>query len=411
MMLRLVVCLFFAMCSMGFASSPSILYLTWTQDPTTTMTVQWHTAPKEKTSEVLYRKAGDSEWQTKSGGCLRLLKTDYLVHTVELEQLQPNSDYEFSIQGKQGAYKFRTMPKVLDRPVRYVIGGDAYYYFDRFYMMNAQIAAHDPDFVVVGGDIAYSYGHRAVMKRKNWAIDRWRTFLQQWKKQMVTSDGRLIPLLAVVGNHDVRKLRADPERYEVMFYELFAMPDRKVSFRTLDFGQYLSLFLLDSGHSYPVRGRQADWLKQGLGERENFSYKMAVYHVGAYPSVYSYTGAIPEEIRKTWCPLFEKYHLNAAFEHHSHAYKRTHLIKEEKIDPAGVLYLGDGSWGVSPRKVKNAGMWYMARGEQVNAVCLVTLTRQLGAIQALSIDGQIIDAVDTYPISNLVSYNPVRLLR
>lgn len=396
--------------SVSFAVSPSILYLTWTRDPSTTMTIQWHTGKNEQKTEVLFRLAGEAKWQSKEGAFNPLHSTNYLAHTVELDQLKPDSDYEFMIQGKNGVYKFRTMPGQLERPVRFVVGGDAYYYYSNFRKMNALIALQDPDFVIVGGDIAYSNGRRPVFNTKNWEVNRWRTFLREWKRQMVTSDGRLIPILPVVGNHDV-KSKLDPLNHPLFFYEMFALPRKGISYRNLDFGTYLSLLLLDTGHSYPIGGEQANWLKNTLGSRENFSYKFAAYHIGAYPSVYPYTGAAPRQIRENWSPVFEQYQLTGAFEHHNHAYKRTHPIKQEKIDPNGVVYFGDGSWGTSPRKVKNAKMWYLLKGEQENAVFLVTLDQHLGAVQAFSINGKVIDSTIAHPCSNLVSFDESRLIQ
>ncbi len=410
-MLRAV--LFFLIMSVswaGFAVSPSVLYLTWTQDPTTTMTVQWHTGLDEESSEVLFRRVGDEDWKNKEGGFVRLTTTKFLVHTVELVDLSPNTDYEFSIQGKKKSYRFRTMPKDLERPIRFVIGGDAYYYLYLYRRMCAQIAAEDPDFVVVGGDMAYANGSRAVFKLKNWDINRWRTFLREWKLQMVAKDGRLIPILPVVGNHDVKGSLVDPLKNDLLFYNLFVFPEKGVPYRTLDFGDYLSLILLDTGHSYPIDGEQTSWLKNAIAERENFLYKLAAYHVGAYPAAYPYAGKVPRQIREFWCPIFERYHLNAAFEHHNHAYKRTFPMKEEKVDPNGVIYMGDGSWGVSPRKVKNRKLGYLATADQINAVCLITLDEHMGAIEALANDGEVFDTVVIKPSSNLVSLNESRLL-
>jgi hypothetical protein len=410
-MLRFFLILFsIAVTSISYAASPSILYLTWTRDPSTTMTIQWHTGKNEKETEVLFRQLGSTQWQSKEGEYRPLHATDYLAHTVELDLLNPDVDYEFVIQGKPGVYKFRTMPQHMQRPVRFAVGGDAYYYYSNFRKMNAQIAAQDPDFIIVGGDIAYSNGKRAVFNTKNWEFNRWRTFLKEWKRQMVTSDGRLIPILPVVGNHDV-KGHLNPINHDLFFYEIFAFPQTGVSYRHLDFGNYLSLLLLDSGHTYPVDGQQADWLKSTLSSRENFPYKFAAYHIGAYPSVYPYQGARARQIRENWSPAFEQYHLTGAFEHHNHAYKRTHPIKQEQIDPDGVVYYGDGSWGTSPRKVKNAKMWYLLKGMQESAVFVVTLGQHLGAIEALSIDGKVIDAAVAHPGSNLVSFNESRLIR
>ena len=167
------------------------------------------------------------------------------------------------------------------------------------------------------------------------------------------------------------------------------MPEERFSFRALDVGDYLSLLLLDSGHCYFVGGVQAQWLDKALSRRGDVPYKMAVYHVGAYPSVYPFDGETPAQIRAEWVPLFEKHQVQVAFEHHNHAYKRTYPLKNNQIDPTGVVYMGDGSWGVSPRKPKD--LWYLQKKKRRNAVCLVSLDPEKMHIEALSSNGSLID--------------------
>jgi hypothetical protein len=62
------------------------------------------------------------------------------------------------------------------------------------------------------------------------------------------------------------------------------------------------------------------------------------------------SGKINHLIREHWCPLFDEYGVQLAFEHHDHAYKRTYPIRKGTVDPRGVVYLGDGAWGVTVRK-------------------------------------------------------------
>jgi hypothetical protein len=399
--------------SLGIArekeNSPSVLYLTWMHDPTTTMTIQWHTTDEDTASQIAYRKKGEVEWQLKEGIYALLPKTNLSIHTVELDGLKPGEEYQFRLIGKKGSHRFRTLPEGLSQPVRFVVGGDAYFYLSVLRKMNEQIASKDPDFVVVGGDIAYTNGRRAIFKGKGWEIKRWRTFLKEWKKQMVTSDGRMIPIVPVLGNHDVKASTMKPMSHHFLFYELFAMPEKGTPYRVLDAGNYLSLFLLDSGHSFHIEGQQTQWLKQVLSERENTFYKMAAYHVAAYPSVYPYRSHSAKKIRSEWNPLFERYHLNVAFEHHNHAYKRTFPLKNDKVDPDGVVYMGDGSWGVTPRKPKR--LWYLASIAQANAVCLITLGSQMGTVEALDIHGDILDTVSTFPTHSMVVWNESRLLK
>lgn len=376
------------------AASPSVLYLTWLHDPTTTMTIHWHTTDHTPQTVVYYRQQEKKKWLEAKGISSLVPKTNLLVHTVELDGLNPDSKYEFRVEKKGETYRFKTLPSSLSHPVRFVIGGDAYHQLDRFGKMNCQIAKYSPDFVVIGGDIAYTNGMRLFFKSRSWEVRRWRKFFKEWKKQLVTEDGRLIPLIPVLGNHDMRGSSLHSREQRPLFYEFFPLPN-KLSYRVLDFGNYLSLILLDTGHSFNIQGRQTTWLGEQLKERVKMSYKFAIYHISAYPSAYAYQGTVPTQIRKQWCPLFDQYQLTAAFENHNHAYKRTFPLKGGKIDPTGVIYIGDGSWGVRPREPKE--LWYLAKKAKVNAICLITLRETSASIEALSSKGKIFDAVFIEP--------------
>jgi hypothetical protein len=413
-MIRVLFCIFVSfLCCQGSAEAkgPSVLYLTWMHDPTSTMTIQWHTVSSDPHSEVFYRKTnGETEWKSKEGTYAPLPKTDLYIHTVELDELASGEEYTFRLKGKKEVYRFRTLSSNLSQPLRFVVGGDAYFYFSVLSRMNERIAACNPDFVVVGGDIAYTNGRRAIFKGKGWELNRWRTFLKQWKRQMVTSDGRLIPILPVLGNHDVKgSMLSLNQQHHFLFYELFALAEKGVPYRVVDIGKDLSLFLLDSGHSFHVNGMQSKWLEEVLSQRENMRYKMAAYHIAGFPSVYPYQSASARLIRKNWSPLFERYHLNIAFEHHNHAYKRTFPIRKGKINPNGVVYMGDGSWGVSPRKPKK--LWYLANAAQANAVCLVTLTQEQALVEAINIEGKVIDSMAIFPNNPIVAWDEGRLLK
>lgn len=82
----------------------------------------------------------------------------------------------------------------------------------------------------------------------------------------------------------------------------------------------------------------------GIGNQ--IPHVFPVYHVPAFPSVRSFSNQTSAAIRRNWVPLFERFGIKVAFEHHDHAYKRTVPIREEAIDPErGIVYFGDGAWG------------------------------------------------------------------
>jgi hypothetical protein len=372
------------------AIEPVAIYLTWVKDPTTTMVVQWQTPTGTTLPQLEYQIKGDSTWKSAKGQSQ--IVQDYDVHRVYLEGLTEDSVYLFKVQDSKREYSFQTMPKKLTRPVKMAIGGDAYHpgASEIFHRMNRMIAFNHPDFIVIGGDLAYTIGTKNLLKGPKWALARWQAFLRSLQRT-IGQDGRLIPLLPLVGNHDVNKLINRTEKPE-LFYEIFTFPEMGKAYRSLDFGDYLSLVMLDTEHTWPVEGDQTVWLENTLKAKQSFPYLVAAYHIAAYPSHNPFTGNREELIRKNWVPLFEKYQVPFAFEHHNHAYKRTHPIKEGKVDPSGVTYLGDGSWGVPPRHI-NEKIWYLEKAASVNSCYIMTLSREKCLIEAKNAQGEIIDQV------------------
>lgn len=355
----------------------SALYLSWYGDPATTMTIQWHTLVEERSQALLLQQGEEWEEVPSEETALPTL----LVHKATLDHLEPNTEYAFKV-GDSPTYRFRTAPTTLTEPLRFVIGGDIYANRKLFRRMAQTAIEHDPLFAVLGGDIAYAINNNPF---RSSGLRRWSSFFKEWKEAMITSNNRIIPFLIVPGNHDIT-----PHQYE-LFFQLFAFPKKQL-YRTVDFGSYLTLFLLDTGHFQPIDGRQPIWLEKALASHMDVPYRFAIYHEAGYPSYYPFEATTPRKIRAHWVPLFEKYHLLAAFENHNHAFKRTYPLLNNKVDPQGVIYLGDGSWGVIPRITKDA--WYLDKRGRKNALFVVELTPEKGTIEALTPLNQSIDRIE-----------------
>ncbi len=345
--------------------------------------------------QLSYHHIEDNRWTEQQGESQTVVDTDVDVHRIHLAGLREDSVYVFKISGSATEYRFQTLPKKLNRPVRMVIGGDAFLgnSMGAFHRMNQVVAASNPDFVVIGGDLAYTAGGKQVAKGRKWALARWQTFLKELQEALTKEDGRLVPMLPIVGNHDVTKPKHRTGAPE-MFYEIFTFPEAGKAYRSLDFGDYLSLLMLDTDHTWPIEGEQTTWLEKAL-QKSHSTYVFAAYHVAAYPSYYPYTGKVPEKLKKHWVPLFEKYHVPLAFEHHNHAFKRSHPIKEGKIDPEGVIYLGDGAWAVPPRRPQPADkLWYLVKSQSINMVYIVTMTQDKCRVEAKNMKGRVIDLLE-----------------
>lgn len=341
------------------SADPVTFYLTWLRNPETTMTIQWITSRDQPSDELFFKQHGNLNWASAKGNTIPLPeKVPYDIHQLEITQLSPNTAYDFKFGAQGTVYKFRTMPADLAHPVRFLHGGDFFQpkgSYEVLRQMNRVAAALDPQFIMCGGDLVY-----ADRERKGKQIERWLTWLIAWKEDMIAPDGRVIPMIPIIGNHEVLNGGYGQTPKEApYFYTLFAFPGEQ-GYRVLDFGKYMTLIGLDSGHTHPIAGPQTQWLNETLSQRKDIPYKFAIYHVAAFPSVRKWDGKIQVQIRKSWVPLFEEYNLDVAYENHDHAYKRSKPIKRNAVDPSGVIYIGDGGWAVDgPRTPKES--WYIAK--------------------------------------------------
>jgi hypothetical protein len=402
--------LFFWSFLAGELYDPIAVYLTWQKNPESTMTVRWLTGQDRREDVLEYRLENVAQWSSAAGSHVKLPRSaPYLLHSVELTELQPGACYQFRTGKDAKVYKFQTMSADANQ-IRFVVGGDMYHDALSFVRAtNAQAAKMSPHFALVGGDIAYAASGKENLFPKwfgDWiktnerqTVERWIPWLIAWKEGMVTPSGCLIPLLPAIGNHETDGGYGQTPAQAPFFYTLFAMPGVR-GYNVLDFGAqgckpFLSLFLLDSGHTHPVSGAQKRWLASALEQRSGVPHTFALYHVPAYPSFRPYNNLYCAQVRRSWIPLFDKFHLTAAFENHDHLYKRTHPMVGGKIDQGGVRYFGDGAWGIEePRSATDvAKKWYLAKTASARHFLYVEIEGSCRTVSAISSDGELLDMV------------------
>ncbi len=330
---------------------PSTLFLTWQRDPTTTMTIQWvGTAGETADTNIYFASGAPTFWnggfQVAKTKTSPYPKTDFKIVRTELTGLKPGTDYQFRIGRQSPTYRFRTMPAHANDTIHFISGGDVGVN-SHSVANNIQAARQDPMFALIGGDLGYDNGKSVEVSL---------AFLRNYSKHMVGKNGRLIPMVACIGNHEVDGGYAKPRTKAPFFYSLFGGLYPETGYATLDFGDYLSLVLLDTGHTTPIGGDQARWLEKTLRSRVDHPNVFVVNHVPAYPSFRKIAGTpgkdgkpakagTGEDNRRHWVPLFEKYRVPVVLEHHDHTFKRTKPLLDGHADDNGVLFLGDGSWG------------------------------------------------------------------
>ncbi len=366
---------------------PTALFLTWQRDPTTTMTVQWVGSEADGAKRpVWYTKKGSQKWRNKGYSNRRFPLSDDWILRAELTGLEPDTDYAFRIGTDSAEQYFRTMPAKDTNPIQFASGGDCGV-GEHARQTNKLAAKQSPGFVILGGDLAYENGDDPK---------RFLEFLKNYSSDLRDDHRRLIPLVACLGNHDVVRRYGQTRKEAPFFYSVFdgLFPD--TGYAALDFGQYMSLVFLDTNHTSPIGGAQTDWLARTLKERQDCPNVFVVNHVPAYPSVRAFYGTdgglgTGEENRRHWSPLFERYNVDAVFEHHDHTYKRTHPLLDGRPNEKGVLYLGDGSWGRIRKPTDLDKRPYLAIAEEDYHLSVHRIEGRQQFHVALSDTGRVVD--------------------
>ena len=380
-------------------SKPEHIIFTYMGDPSTTLTVNWQyiepssmiVSSGEKAS-VLFdtvSRGGDVDSYTYSAKANNFQidgLSDRLILRAQLTGLKPATAYYIVVGDEERGFskemKVRTI-QVDDSPLRFVTGGDMGTSEDtRILLRNS--ATFDPDFAVIGGDIAYANGDLL-------SVNKWDTWLTYYTEEMVSSDGFSIPLVMAIGNHEVdgayNKTAADAP----FFFGFFGQDPAK-SYFARRFGRDLLLLVLDSGH-VATHQSQADWINATLTEHSSVTYRSAVYHVPLYPSHRDFMGYYSDQGREYWAPVFDDHKLTVAFENHDHTFKRSYLLHNGQISENGMgtLYLGDGCWGRDARTIDFVERSYLAKTGSIQHFWVVDVAPEEMIYRAVDIDNRVFD--------------------
>ncbi|WP_437202782.1 metallophosphoesterase [Planctomicrobium sp. SH664] len=366
--------------------NPDTLFLTWQRDPTTTIVATWVATELPEADAIIHvAKVGSTKWKTFKTRRRNYPVPGLFVFSAEAEGLRPGTQYLLKIGSGSEELRFQTMPDKLTNTFQFISGGDSGP-SPLAELSNRVAASQNPMFVLMAGDIAYEI---ASNKAKPWANLE---FLKHYRRDLIDSDKRLIPIVPAIGNHEVIKVDdiARAPFFTALYGDLYA----EKTYATLDFGDYLSLILLDTGHMAPIAGEQTSWMQQQIADRQDRPHVIVAQHVPSYPS-FRTLEASGVESREHWVPLFEKYNVDIVLEHHDHTFKRTHPLKDGLATKGGLVYLGDGSWGAL-RALKEAELRpYLATASSNNHVTLHRLEGDKRFHMALTHFGRVVDVCTT----------------
>ena len=323
---------------------PSQWRVIWTKEPSTKATISWTTAKKGSSHKVRYgvrsvgRKQFSNFQEPQRSDAYSSANGEY-YHHARISGLKPFTTYDFEIDsdGKKSPVMHFTTAPANDREFSILFGGDSRTGIvsrGQVNLLMADLSEKDDQL------IAFAHGGDYIVSGRNWG--QWSKWLSQ-HELTVTKLGKVLPIIPTRGNHDGGPL----------YDEIFDNPGGtgKNYFHTM-ISPKVALVTLNSEIS--AGGDQQAWLAKTLFDlRPKVRWLLAEYHRPVWPAVKG-----PGKAKNFWVPLFEKFNLDLVVESDGHVIKRTVPIRNEKKDPTGIVYVGEGGLGVPQRNPKS-DRWYL----------------------------------------------------
>jgi phosphodiesterase/alkaline phosphatase D-like protein len=284
----------------GAAPAPYHTHISWSGDPSTTLSVLWRTDADTLATEVQY--GTDTTYGGSSTGASFFIGVDGTngrVHETRLCDLTPGTTYHYRVGGEgnwSADYTFTTAPTPGESaPFRFAVVGDSRDNQSTFGVVLDAMDTHAPDFYLFSGD--------AVDLGVN--MDEW----DAWYEAGV---GHLEyrPLLFAHGNHEFQVQN---------YYALIAQPGNEQWF-SVDYADAHFAVLNDTVAQAGDREVQATWLDADL-KATTAKWKFAMHHMPAYSSCT--THGSNTELRALWSPVEERNGVVIDFTGHNHNYERS----------------------------------------------------------------------------------------
>ncbi len=300
------------------SGKPDQILLTWSDDPATTVNIQWRTNTDVQDGMVKYWISGSTDTLSAEAARFvmqdRMLYNDRYIHrfTALLSGLKPGKTYQYKAGShEKGIWSdvrnFKTEPKGTDK-FSFIWFGDTHQDSKWGEVLQKADKRHeDVAFYSIAGDLVSTGLYRT-----------------DWDKLFGYSGDVFSykPLMPVPGNHD----RQDGLG-AWMYYELFALPkngpEKVHPESTYAFRYGNALFLMiDSTHP---NDDQTEWIEDQL-KNTDATWKFVMFHFPPYNFEEPYF-----DIQKVWVPLFDKYHVDMVMSGHIHYYMRSKPMKAGKV--------------------------------------------------------------------------------
>ena len=313
---------------------PDHVVLSATEDPSTSIAINWRTEADNKVGFVELALAGPGPYFKKNSKKYKAERTvvdsqkayndgfKASYFEVKIDQLIPNKIYAYRVGNfhfKSEWHHFKTANNQ-PIPISFLYVGDAQNYILELWsrvIRNAYKTAPDADFFIHAGDLV-DKGHEDI----DW---------NEWfaAGSFIHSE---IPAIAVPGNHEYRYLDgsvySQDEVLSVQWNAQFGFPKNgpRGLEKTCYYIDYPDLKIIALNSNVAIK-RQAKWLREVLKSNDK-KWIVVTYH---HPLFSASTGRDNPEIRSLWQPIFEEYNIDLALQGHDHSYARGAIYEKPVV--------------------------------------------------------------------------------
>ena len=405
--LKILICISLSSCSLPVigqaitgsgTSTPDHVVLSWTGNPSKTMTVTWRTDSTVNDSVIQYQKGTTVNQNAKRlKATMSVLTTDMGIEHIfsrTINNLNPNTQYTYRVGNGSGMtipHTFQTAASQTDH-FKFLVFGDSQSFATgiepygawRESVYNAYTSNPDAKFLISTGDlvdVGQSGAHwNAWFRASENVIDR-------------------IPIMPSTGNHETYGLVSVRRPY--YWTAQFTLPvngpkELKETVYSYDYGPVHFVVLNSQDEELKMYGDiltpQKAWLEADL-KASRAPWKIAYFHKTPYDIRKSRDNPT---IKAAFCPILEKYHVDLVFNGHDHGVSRTLPMKNDvgmSKPSQGTVYYIDGRSGTKTYKdltAKPYDVYFYDPQDQPNYL-VVEVNNQQASVKVFKQDGTLLD--------------------
>ncbi|HPO14559.1 MAG TPA: metallophosphoesterase family protein [Candidatus Hydrogenedentes bacterium] len=300
------------------SEKPEPVFLTWSEDPRTTQTIQWRTSTSVPDGVAQYRKKRSNDKFERINATALVMEDRMLANdrrckwfTAQVQGLNSGTTYEYQV-GSPSKHQWSEVSEFTTAPskskgFRFFYCSDTHSHKDWGDLLAATFERYPKTaFCTVSGDLVGT-----GMEREDWDM-----FLTYGEPMF-----RMRPIMPAIGNHDAQ-LGLGPG----MYLDIFNLPEngpkgiRPERAYTFHYSN-AQFFILDVMSDTQL---QKTWLREELA-KSDATWKFAVFHFPIYSQELEY-----EELKKEWGDVFDEYHMDFVLTGHVHNHLRTYSMHAGK---------------------------------------------------------------------------------